>query len=185
MQAMPEPARRRARHTSRTLKPRALLLAVAATACGGDGGSGPSIDMQIVTGSYALTTLAFDPQGSLPETDIRAVLNTSVQMILASSGAVQIVYQDPTSGLFTTIGGTYRTTSTGARIDFAAGSPYPSLLLSRQMNFAYDSTAHTLSFSGPSPDGVTRARLVALVPALASEQLLDPVPGTLRVTFTR
>jgi hypothetical protein len=185
MQSRIEPARRRARQTRRALKPIALLLALAATACGGDDGSGPSIDMQAVAGSYALTTLAFDPQGSLPETDIRAVLNTSVQMILASTGAVQVVYQDPTSGLFTTIGGTYRTTSTGARVDFAAGSPYPSLLLSRQMNFAYDSTAHTLSFSGSAPDGVTRARLVALVPALASEQLLDPVPGTLRVTFTK
>lgn len=163
----------------------AIILAVVAAGCGGDS-SGPVIDIQKVAGTYGLATLTFDPQGSLPESDIRAKLNTSVQMILAGgAGALQIVYQNPITNLFTTISGTYRTTSTGARLEFAANSGYPSLLLSRTMDFAFDSIAGTLSFSGSSPDGVSRQRLVQLVPELANEQLLDPVPGSLTVTFVK
>jgi hypothetical protein len=161
-----------------------LALTMGLAACGDDS-TGPTVDTQLVTGTWNLATLTFDPQGSLPEIDIRSRLNTNVQMIMAAAGAVQIVYQDPSSGLFTTIAGNYRTTASGVRIDFTSGTGFPSLLLSRRTDLAYDSIAKTLSFEGASPDGISRQRLIQLAPEFANEQLLDPTPGTLKVLFNR
>jgi hypothetical protein len=162
-----------------------LMFAGAFTLAGCGDSTGPSIDTSLVVGTYAMTALSFDPQGSLPAIDINARLNTSVQLIVSNTGALQIVYQDPVSNLFTTIQGTYRGTEDGVRIDFASNSAYDGLLLSRRMDFAYDSTTTTLSFNAASPDGANRQRLLQLAPELANEQLLDPTPGTLHVTFKR
>lgn len=159
------------------------LVGVAAAACGSDE-EPTGLDLDLVVGTYDLTTLRFDPQGSLPDTNILPTLGQdNVQLILTSSRTLQIVYQDPISNLFTTISGTFRTTDTGARLEFASNSEYRSLLLSRRMDFTLTGT--TLSFDAAAPDGVNRDRLIELVPAFEGEQLLEPVPGQLRVTFTR
>ena len=63
----------------------ALLLAatLALAACGGeDQPLEPGIDVGEVAGTWALTQLAFDPQGVLPETDILTRLGTSPQLIV-------------------------------------------------------------------------------------------------------
>lgn len=161
-----------------------LVLTFPLFSCG-DGTTAPVLDRDVVAGTYALTTLTFDPQGSLPEADIRARLGTNVQMILAPTGTVQIVYQDPVTNLFTTIQGTYRTTAAGIRVDFPSNAGHGSLLLPRRLDLTFNQAAGTLSFDGDAPDGVDRARLQQLVPDLANEQLLNPTPGRLRVTFTR
>jgi hypothetical protein len=157
------------------------LLAVAA--CGDGGPTEPSLDVADIAGTYALTQLAFDPQGVLPEVDVLAAIGTAPQLIVTVNNAAQIVYQDPVSGLFTTIAATARTTPTGLRLDFNSNSAYAGLLLSRRMEFTFTAGTRTLAFDDDAPDGVNRQRLVQLVPVWANEQLLDPVPGRLQVTF--
>lgn len=161
------------------------LVALLAAACDDDP-AGPVIDVSLVTGTYNMTTLEFDPQGSLGEVDALDALGTQPQLIVSPTGTVQVIYQDPSTNLFTTITGSFRTNTTGARLTFDENAPYATLLLSRRMDFVLDTTAtRRLTFQGAAPDGVNRARLIELDPDLADEQLLNPVPGTLEVTFTR
>lgn len=160
----------------------ALMALLLAMGCD-DSPSEPSTGIAEMAGTYALTQLAFDPQGVLPEANILAELGTVPQLVVTADRAAQVVYEDPASGLFTTIGATVRATNSGMRIDFNNGSGYSGLLLSRRMEFTYTAGTRTLSFDSDAPDGVGRQRLVQLFPAWAGEQLLDPVPGRLRVTF--
>lgn len=151
-------------------------------ACGGDA-SGPS--REEVAGSYLLTTLTFDPQGSLPAVDVLARITGGVpRLVLAPGGESQLVFEDPATGLITTTNGAYSTPEGSVRIAFDQGSALNALLLSRRMTFRENADG-TLTFDAASPDGVSRQRLVQLVPEFANEQLLDPVPGQLTVTFTR
>ncbi len=178
--------RKRSQSRAQRFAVAAAVAAVMGTAgCGGDEPAGPVLDIALVTGTYNMTTLAFDPQGSLPEVDALAGLGTQPQLILSPTGSAQIVYQDPSTNLFTTITATFRTTADGARITFASNTPYATLLLSRQMDFVLETTGtKRLTFNAVAPDGVNRARLVQLAPQFEDEPLLNPVPGTLRVTFT-
>jgi hypothetical protein len=138
-----------------------------------------------VAGTYILTALAFDPQGSLPEVDILPRLTGAVpRLVLAPGGEAQLVFEHPTTGLITVLNGTYTTPASGVRVDFGTDLGYSSVLLSRLMTFD-SATAGALTFQGPSPEGVSRQRLLELVPEYAGEQLLDPVPGQLTVRFTR
>jgi hypothetical protein len=160
------------------------LVLLSAAACGDSGSDPVGIDLELVVGSYDLAALRFDPQGSLSEVDILPVLGQdNVQLILTSSRTAQVVYQDPISGLFTTIPGSFRTTEAGIRLEFAQNATYQQLLLSRRMDLVLTGT--TLALDGAAPDGVSRARLLELVPAFEGEQLLDPTPGALVVSFTR
>lgn len=162
-----------------------ILAATGLTACGNDGPTGPVLDVALVAGTYNMTVLAFDPQGVLPEVDVLAGLGTSPQLIISATGTTQIVYQDPTTSLFTTIAGSFKTTADGIRLDFASNSNFGSLLLSRRMDFLFTNSPKRLTFDAAAPDGANRLRLIQLAPAFANEQLLDPVPGTLRVTFSQ
>jgi hypothetical protein len=166
------------------VRPALLAAIVVPGACGDNGPTEPTLDIADIAGTYALTRLSFDPQGVLPEKDILAALGTAPQLIVTIDKAAQIVYQDPATGLFTTIPASARTTTTGLRLDFSSNSGYASLLLSRRMEFTFTASTQTLVFDSAAPDGASRQRLVTLVPDWASEQLLDPVPGVLRVTFT-
>jgi hypothetical protein len=121
----------------------------------------------------------------LPEVQLLGRLaGDTPRLILAPAGEAQLVFQDPATGLFTVADGTYSTPQEGVRLDFGATTSYRSVLLSQRMTFV-DSGTGVLSFVGSPPDGVDRDRLVQLVPEYADEQLLDPVPGVLVVTFTR
>jgi hypothetical protein len=163
----------------------AILLALPIFACS-DSSSPDVTDVDAVVGTYSLTVLRFDPQGTLPDQDILAVLEPDdVQLTLTSSRAAQLVYRDPATQLIVTIQGTFRATAEGIRLEWASNSQYRDLLLSRIMNFTFNAVAQTLVFDGEAPDGVSRARLQTLVQAFQGEQLLDPTPGRLRVTFTR
>jgi hypothetical protein len=162
-----------------------MMPAMVATAllvgCGGDA-SGPS--RPELAGTYELTDLRFDPQGVLPEVDLLPRLNGTPRLVLAPGGTAQLVFEDPTTGLVTTVTGSYSTPQQGARIDFGTDTGYGQVLLSRRMTFNYTAPV-TLAFDAESPDGVDRTRLIQLVPEWADEQLLNPVPGRLIVVFTR
>jgi hypothetical protein len=157
------------------------VVAASALACGGD----PSTPSRPeVAGSYMLTQLLFDPQGVLPQVDILPRLGgMAPRLVLAPAGEAQLIFEDPATGLITTVNGRYTTPQGGVRMDFGEGTGFRSVLLSRRMTFS--SSATTITFDGDAPDGVVRQRLVQLVPEWSGEQLLDPVPGRLTVTFTR
>jgi hypothetical protein len=158
------------------------LVAILLIGCGGDSVGPPRAE---VAGTYLLTALAFDPQGSLPEVDILPRVTGAVpRLVLAPGGQAQLVFEHPTTGLITVANGTYTTPASGVRVDFGTDLGYRSVLLSRLMTFD-SGTGNTLTFAGPSPEGVSRQRLLELVPEYAGEQLLDPVPGQLTVRFTR
>lgn len=160
-----------------------VICAAVAIACSGDP-SGPS--RPEIAGTYTLTELRFDPQGSLPEVDILARLGAAnvPRLVLAPLGDAQLVFEDPATGLLTIVSGRYSTPSEGARIDFGTNTAYNRVLLSRRMIFSF-SPPGTLAFDGESPDGVDRQRLLQLVPEWSGEQLLDPVPGRLVIMFER
>lgn len=159
---------------------RVVMVAIPLLSCGGDA-AGPS--RSEVAGSYQLTALTFDPQGSLPGVDALERLGASARLVLAPGGEAQLVFEDPETGLITTANGTYSTPQSAVRIDFGTNTASQLVLLSRRMTFG--AAGATLRFDGASPDGVARERLVQLVPEYADEQLLDPVPGLLVVEFTR
>ncbi|MBR9989858.1 MAG: hypothetical protein KFH98_08895 [Gemmatimonadetes bacterium] len=158
-----------------------LLAVVTLFACGD--ASGPS--RSDAAGIYVLASLTFDPQGVLPAVDILARLEGDPpRLVLAPAGEAQLVFQDPDSGLIMTTNGTYSTPQGGVRIDFGQNEAFRDVLLSRRMTF--DAAADgVLTYDAPAPDGISRARLIELVPEFAGEQLLDPVPGQLIVVFTR
>jgi hypothetical protein len=168
--------------TRKTLGALAFLVALAG--CGGDA-AGPS--RPEIAGTYRLTDLRFDPQGVLPEVELLTRLGGAEvpRLVLAPDGQAQLIFEDPATGLIRTADGVYSTPQAGARIDFGPGTSHRAILLSRRMTFTYSQAAGTLSFTGAAPDGVDRARLLQLVPEWQNEQLLDPVPGELTVTFTR
>ncbi|MFH1763613.1 MAG: hypothetical protein ABIF09_05405 [Gemmatimonadota bacterium] len=179
----------RTSHGGRTLPfpPRLALAAglLLMVGCGGDGSSATGLDIEDLVGTYSLTKLSFDPQGALPEADILAALGTSPDLIVTANNQAQIVYQDPISGLFTTIAATTKTTKTALRLTFAGSSAYGDLLLSRNMDFTFSEASRTLAFDDEAPDGVRRQKLTRLIQAWQNEQLFDPTPGRLRVTFQR
>ncbi len=164
----------------------AALLLAPLTACSDSGTSPDESEVEAVAGTYALTTLRFDPQGVLPDQDLlEAVGTNNAQLILTINRAAQVVYRDPITQLFVTIPGSFQVTADGVRLQWDQNSAYREFLLSRSMDFTFDAGSGALRFDADAPDGVARARLVALVPEFQGEQLLDPTPGRLRVTFTK
>ncbi len=165
-----------------------LALVFLLAACGdSDSSTGPDlVEVEAVAGTYVLTDLQFDPQGTLPNQDLLDALGTNdVQLILTLNRSAQIVYRDPISDLVVTIAGNFQSTVDGIRLQWTPDSGFRDLLLSASMEFDFNSADGTLRFDASAPDGVPRARLQALVPAFQDEQLLDPTPGRLQVTFTR
>jgi hypothetical protein len=159
-----------------------LLVLAMAWACGGDP-AGPS--RPEVAGTYVLQELRFDPQGVLPEMDLLPRLAvTNVELVLAPTGEAQLRYMDPGTGLFTVADGVFSTPTAGVRIHFQAAGPLDRLLLSPRMTYTYQDEPPVLTFDGPAPDGVSRQRLIELVPEWSGEQLQSPVPGNLVVVFT-
>jgi hypothetical protein len=164
---------------------RTIVIAATAALLGGCSGDPSEPFRQDLAGTYTMTQLSFDPQGFLPEEDLLARLDvTDVQLVLVPDGRAQLRYTTA-GGLVTTVGATYSTPVTGARIQFEADPALRTVLLSTHMTFDYSEAMGTLSFDGTSPDGVDRQRLLELMPEWSDEQLLNPVPGRLIVEFTR
>jgi hypothetical protein len=166
----------------------AIAAIFALAACGDTSDPIQVVDVD-VRGTYDLTALKFDPQGVLGEVDLKARLTASIpRLVLAANGQAQLAFTGPETGLITVSNATYTVNNLGTtvRIDFGtANTLYTNTFLSKTMTFTYSSSTKSLSFAATSPDGVSRARLVQLVPEWSDEQLLDPVPGVLTITFAQ
>jgi hypothetical protein len=159
-----------------------VAIAAAATACGGE----PSTPLRPErAGTYVMTELSFDPMGVLPQVDVLARLGAvAPQLLLTPRGDAQLIVRDPDTGLIISSTGRYTTPQTGVRIDFGEGTAHRDVLLPRRIVLAAEADG-SLTFDEDVLDGVSRQRLVQLVTEWAGEQLLDPVPGRLTVTFSR
>lgn len=163
-----------------------MVAALSLGACGSDTPSGPRLALQEVAGIYDVAVLTFDPQGSLPAADIKARLSSQQQppyLNLGTDGTAQLVFQNPSNSLLVTVKGSFTTGQDFVTVTWDEAG-YEQFLLSRRMTFDFSATGSgTLSFTGASPDGVSRTRLIQLVPEWQNEQLFDPVPGQLQVVF--
>lgn len=163
-----------------------VLLAGLLVACDDDSPAEPAPPPAGLVASYNMSQLRFDPQGSLPELDLRARLEGSIpQLVLARNGAAQLVFTDPETRLVTISNGSYTVLQEDrVRVKFNDSSTlFRGVMLSEEMTFTYTVANGTLVFADTSPDGVSRQRLIQLAPELADEQLFDPVPGRLTVIF--
>lgn len=162
----------------------AALLMIA----GCDGNSDPfQIEQIQLRGQYELTELSFDPQGVLPLVELKDRVGTNLpRLVLARNLRAQLIVTD-TSGLTSLANGAYASTHPDSvRLDFGSNpSIYGRILMSQSMRFFRSEGSASLKFSGTPPDGLSRQRLLDLVPEFQGEQLLDPVPGVLTITFTR
>ena len=161
-----------------------LVVALGIVACGDDPAA-PTIGRDEVAGTYVLTTLSFDPQGSLPDTDIRSRLETTQIPRLTVSGAsdaFQLVFNNP-DGTLQVVSGTYRLRQEGIRLSFQNETDAQRILLPRNAELTFNAASGTLSFTADT--SVRLSRLRQLVPEFQNEPLSDPVPGRLRVVFTR
>lgn len=161
-----------------------LIVALGIAACSDDPAA-PTIGRDEVAGAYVLTTLSFDPQGSLPDTDILSRLEATQIPKLTVSGtsdAFQLVFNNP-DGTLNVINGTYRLREEGIRLSFKNDADAQRVLLPRNAELTLNDAAGTLSFNSSSQ--IPLSRLRQLVPEFQDEPLSDPVPGQLRVVFLR
>jgi hypothetical protein len=84
--------------------------------CGGDGNDVTGLALADLVGTYEMTRLSFDPQGTLPEADILAALGTVPELIVTGDGQAQIVYRDPINALFTTVSAAAKARTTTLRL---------------------------------------------------------------------
>lgn len=162
------------------------LVALLAAACDDDSPTGPpGLERSEVAGTYSLSVLRFDPQGSLAEVDLRdRLLVQDPSLQLTQDGVAQLAFRDPSTDLLVTANGTYTTTATSVRVDFGQETQHRLLLLPDAPEFEFQAGEEaSLTFQSTDPT-VSQARLIELVPEFEDEQLLDPVPGLLEVAFS-
>lgn len=168
--------------------PAMVVTVLTLAACGDDDGTRPNVPdltRADVAGIYQMTELSFDPQGSLPATDLLERLDSAnlPQLVIASDkDSLQMIFREP-GGLFRTPAGGYELGDDGITVTMANASEPAELLLPRTIAYLFDEGAETLRFLGPVP--ADTARLFALVPEWSGEPVTNPLPGTLGVTWTR
>lgn len=175
------------------MKPTILALVVGTmvliTACGDSDPVDPNIPRAELAGSYQLTQLQFNPQGSLPAVDLKQRIDSlgkpMPSLTLHTDGTLQLFFQEPGSTHLRLVNGTFRTTTTGAVLDLGDNAAfYRTIMLSRHMTFTRHAD-NSLGFAAEAPNGVQKESLFVLVPEWSGEPLVDPVPGQLNVTFAR
>lgn len=163
-----------------------LFTLVVATACSDDDGPfEPGIDRDLVVGIYDITTLTFDPNGSLPEEDIAERLDPAIrpQLVIARDRSFQIAFIDPVTSRIETVEGEYSTLRDGIRMEFDSDEGARLLILPRRLELDFHEELGTLSFAGAVDVPLNRLR--ELVPEYQGEQLPNQVRGALEVVFTR
>lgn len=166
------------------------LVAAAAllAACGDDDPADPDepdLTRADVEGQYVITELSFDPQGSLPLTDLltRVDFAETPELILsATDDSLQLIFRIE-GDLLRVIEGEYDLGDTGLTVELDNALEPGEILLPRVTNYFFDEESATLSFNGTIQ--ADTVRLFELVPEWSGEPVANPLPGTLRVTFDR
>jgi hypothetical protein len=163
----------------------AVLLAWGAlTGCGEGEPVGPTVDRSAVAGVYHLAALSFDPQGSLPKTDILGRLAPADRPELSigrTDDRFRLAFRDPGSGLPELVEGSYTLLNEQVRLSFKKSADARAILLPQRLELDFDRQTMTLSYRANTD--VSLARLRELVPEFRNEQLPDPVFGELVVVF--
>lgn len=162
-----------------------LVMAPVLAGCGGD--SGPlAPERPDVTGTYTLTQLWFDPQGSLPDINLMERMEGPLpKLVLVANGQAQLVSTDPATGLVVVANATYSfTPANRVQFTFDAGSTLHSqTFLTNAMQFTFAQPPKTLLYDQTVTGGISRDALRRLVPEWESEQLFDPVPGDITIVY--
>lgn len=170
---------------------KAILMGMAALALGACGDddpirNDPDLTRADVAGQYEMTALTFDPQGSLPQMDLLARLDSAnlPDLIVASNeDSLQLVFRDPDGGLVRIVPGAYALNDDGLVATLANSSDPARLLLPRVLGYAFTEADGTLSFTGQV--SADTSRLFVIVPEWSGEPVTSPLPGTLHVEWTR
>lgn len=162
-----------------------LALGVVAGCGGGRESTGPTLDRTVVAGVYNLATLSFDPQGSLPKTDIldRLAPGDLPELVISKKNdTFQLIFRDPATSLMVVAEGNYTLLDGQVRLNFKKGEDARRLLLPERVEFNFNEAEAILSYRAYT--NVSLMRLRELVPEFQNEQLPDPVYGELAVVFT-
>ena len=175
------------------MRGRVWAMVAAATllgACGDDDDPSrpdePDLTRADVAGQYEMTSLTFDPQGSLPLVNLLERLDSAnlPELVIASNeDSLQLVFRDPVGGLVRTVPGGYDLRDTSIEVEFVSGIEPAKLLLPAELHLAFDGVAETLATARLISADTTR--LFALVPEWSGEPVTNPLPGSLSVTFQR
>jgi|SRR5688572_1623226 len=165
----------------------AALLAVAMAGCGDDDEKEPfrpGEDRERVAGVYIIDTYTFDPQGSLPETDILARIGAKdrPELILSrTEDRAQLFFRSPVSGAYLLVEGKYSIRRDVVRLDFRSAKEADQVFLGQRFDLTFDVATATLT----ADEFVTvpLSPLVELVPEWRDEPLTDPLPGRIRLRF--
>lgn len=166
------------------------LLTLALAVCGAFAGctekdpTGPVQDYSQVSGVYHLEALSFDPQGSLPKTDLisRLAIRDRPELYLGKDGLFDALTRDQELGRPVLVEGTYSYKNGEVQLNFKKMADAEQFFLPQKVSFVFDKTAMTLSYHANT--GVSLKRLRQVVPEFRTEQLPDPVVGELVVVFT-
>lgn len=163
----------------------ALLVILGTAGCGGGDGFAPNtIQPEEVAGLYNLTTLTFDPMGSLPNQNILARIDTTFrQLVVSLDTTFQLAFIDPTTQKIEPLEGKYVLEADGIELVFRTDGDAQLLLLPRRLGLDFDQQAQVLSFGDSVSVSLTRVR--QLIPEFQNEPLSDPLPGDLVVVFRR
>lgn len=170
--------------SGRVLLTLALVAWVAMTGCGGKDATGPTKDYSQVSGVYHLEALSFDPQGSLPKTDLisRLAVADRPELYLGTDGSFDALTRDHGVGRPVLVGGRYTFINGQVQLKFKRAEDAQRFFLPQQVELNFDKTAMTLSYHANT--SVSLVRLRELVPEFRTEQLPDPVLGELVLVFT-
>ncbi len=162
-----------------------VLLMGGVAACGDDGPTGPqAITLDEVQGLYELERLSFDPQGAVDSVNVLAAMEaegTTPTLNIDRQGGFQIFFRDPATGSTVQLAGTVTTTAEVVVLEFPTAQQASQFVLPQILELTWMSGEERLTFTGNAQ--ISRVRLIELFPALGDEQLFDPTPGELRVTF--
>ncbi|CAN5388070.1 hypothetical protein BH24GEM3_BH24GEM3_20260 [soil metagenome] len=167
----------------------APLLALAATACGNGGGTGPArLTTEEVGGSYQICSMTFVPTGNFAQpVDILALVEPDFSRLELSSTQNQfnLLYRLRSGGLSQTAPGTYTLGTNTVDLQFSNSVAVSSLLLptNRRVTFEFQDNPKRLTpAANPGTYLVAKTDYERL--AGSDPNLRDQIEGTFSASFT-
>lgn len=162
------------------------------TACGDDDGpTGPEpLTRDEVAGFYEVCTLAFVPEGSLAEVDVRSAAfelsNAQVRpprLAIDPTGSFELEYTPKSQFSDREVRGTIDPRIGAVELRFnGSGAPAGELLLPGSLTAAYQASPKSLTVTQSAPYDIPRADY-ARMRGISESGLADRIPGRLRARF--